>query len=474
MRIERNKLIAATGLTSLLTVGMVHLAAAQMLGAPGGPGGSSGPIDITAEEQEFSGDAVIARGHVRVLYKDSTILAPQATLFRDPGGNPSKAIFTGHPRLIQGANKIDAEKLTFEIAINKIVAEGNAHSEVDVPEDETKTTATATATTPVTAPPKPAVEDDEDEDETPAPAAVATAPAAAPAKKKGGEKIITDADRQEYDSATGRFDAIGHVRVNHGDIKVLADKLQLVYGANNKPETALFTGHVTASQNRNSTSADAITYSLSTKRMQATGNVKSKVIQEKTDTKKAPVTDGEPTAKADFFMSPANAAIYHDKHLQGEISQPSLSGKAEDSKPIWIFSDAQDYSKETGRVSAHGNVKVVQGEMYGSGPSIIMTRKADGRADKVYFQGRSQISQPGRRWIADEITFIVDERRVVAQGNSKAMILQNGPSNATVAKKGPLQIMPDIKPATQKKERDERLATPRENRISASKVEATK
>jgi lipopolysaccharide export system protein LptA len=470
MRIERNKLIAVTGLTSLLTVGLVNLASAQMIGAPGGPGGS-GPIDITAEEQEFSGDAVIARGHVRVLYKDSTILAPQATLFRDAGGNPNKAIFTGHPRLIQGSNKIDAEKLTFEIAINKIVAEGNAHSEVDVPEDENKTP--AVAATPVTAPPKPAVEDDEDEDETPAPAPVASAPAA-PAKKKGGEKIITDADRQEYDSSTGRFDAIGHVRVNHGDIKVLADKLQLVYGANNKPETALFTGHVTASQNRNSTSADAITYSLSTKRMQATGNVKSKVIQDKTTDTKKPVTDGEPTAKADFFMSPANAAVYHDKHLQAEISKPALDGKAEDSKPIWIFSDAQDYSKDTGRVSAHGNVKVVQGEMYGSGPSIILTRKPDGRADKVYFQGRSQISQPGRRWIADEITFIVDERRVVAQGNSKAMILQNPSASTAVAKKGPLQIMPDIKPATHTKERNERLATPRENRISATKVEATK
>lgn len=471
MRIERNKLIAASGLTSLLTVGMIHLAAAQMPGAPGA-GGASGPIDITAEEQEFSGDAVIARGHVRVIYKDSTILAPQATLFRDPGGNPNKAIFTGHPRLTQGTNKIDAEKLTFEIAINKIIADGNAHSEVDVPEDENKTAAVTAP--PVKAPPKPADADEDEDEDAPAPAPVA-ASAPAPEKKKGGDKIITDADRQEYDSGTGRFDAIGHVRVVHGDIRVIADKLQLVYGANNKPETALFTGHVTASQNRNSTSADTITYSLSTKRMQATGNVKSKVIQEKTDTKKAPAPTEEPTAKLDtFFMNPANASVYHDKHLQAEISaKPGADGKGEDSKPIWIFSDAQDYSKDTGRVSAHGNVKVVQGEMYGSGPSIILTRKADGRADKVYFQGRSQISQPGRRWIADEITFIVDERRVVAQGNSKAMILQGGPSTATVAKKGPLQIMP-VKPDTHTKERNERLATPRENRISATKVEATK
>ncbi|HEY9871042.1 MAG TPA: hypothetical protein V6D08_17890, partial [Candidatus Obscuribacterales bacterium] len=54
----------------------------------------SGPIDIQANEQEFAGDQVIARGNVRVSYKESVIIAPMATLFRDTSGNPQKAIFT--------------------------------------------------------------------------------------------------------------------------------------------------------------------------------------------------------------------------------------------------------------------------------------------------------------------------------------------------------------------------------------------
>lgn len=469
MKIERTKLIATLGLTSLL-LGTANLAGAQMQmpGAPGAPG-ASGPIDITAEEQEFSGEAVIARGHVKVIYKDSTILAPQATLYRDAGGNPSRAIFTGHPRLNQGTSKIDADKLTFEIAVNKIVAEGNAHSEVEVPEDEKKESPLSAAPAPVAK--NPDAEDEEDE----APVAVAP-PVAAPAKKdakpapKKVERIITDADRQEYDSATGKFDALGHVKVVHGDICVKADKLQLVYGATNKPETALFTGHVVATQNRNSTAADVITYSLSTKRMQATGNVKSKVIQEKADATGKKV--GEPTAKADLFMPSAKASNHpsHHKRLEGEISSPALMGAsatAGDDKPIWIYSDAQDYSKESGRVSAHGNVKVVYGEMYGSGPSIILTKKADGKADKVYFQGRSQISQPGRRWIADEITFVVDEKRVIAQGNSKAMILQ-----APLGKKAPMQIVPTMPNPVRSKEM---YASPKKPElISTKKVEATK
>ncbi|HNN62904.1 MAG TPA: hypothetical protein PKH78_07675, partial [Candidatus Obscuribacter sp.] len=107
-------------------------AVAQAPALPGaGDPGSSGPIDIVANEQEFAGDHVIARGNVRVLFKDSVIVAPLATLYRDPlTGQPQRAIFTGHPRLTQGVNKIDADTLTFEMATSKIVADGHAHSEV--------------------------------------------------------------------------------------------------------------------------------------------------------------------------------------------------------------------------------------------------------------------------------------------------------------------------------------------------------
>jgi lipopolysaccharide export system protein LptA len=444
MRKQDAKTISALTLAACLS--MSGLAMAQMPGAPGAPGGpgASGPIDITADEQEFSGEAVIARGRVRVVYKDSVIVAPLATLYKDPSGNPNRAIFTGHPRLTQEKNKIDANTLIFEMAQQKIVAEGNAHSEVDVPEDENSAdtglggnSKTASGNKPFPAPPvnTTANKNNGDDDEDDAPKASAnkgTAPAAEPEKKTAkAEKIITDSDRQEYDEATGKFDALGHVKVVHGEITVIADKLQLVYGAvNKKPETALFTGHVQATQGKNTTCADNLNYSLSTKRLQASGNVKSKVIQDKNqnqkDTKKKKNDDAEdPTAKADFFGAPAKASS--NKQLNGGTSAVSIaSGSAmEDNKPVWVFSDSQDYSKENGRVSAHGNVRVVSGDMYGCGPAIVLTKKPDGRADKVYFQGRSQISQPGRRWIADEITYIVDEKKVIANGNAKAMIIQD-------------------------------------------------
>ncbi|MBX9724080.1 MAG: LptA/OstA family protein, partial [Candidatus Obscuribacterales bacterium] len=452
-------------------------------GAPGAPGAAggppSGPIDITANEQEFAGDSVIAKGNVRVVYKDSVILAPLATLYKDPSGNPSRAVFTGHPRLTQGHSKIDANTLVFEMAVNKIVATGNAHSEVDIPEDDGDATpAAGAANSKVATNPTQSNVDPDNEDANESPA-VTPAPvvAEAPAKKgekkasKPPEKIITDSEKQEYDSATGRFDAFGHVKVVNGDITVFADKLQLVYGAlNNKPETAIFTGHVTANQGKNTTMADNMNYSLSTKRLQATGNVKSKVIQEKTapaPTKKNKEDVEDPTARANFGMAPAVAS--NQKSLSGGAKSTALVAPlaADDNKPFWVYSDAQDYSRDNGRLSAHGNCRVVSGEMYGVGPSIVLVKKPDGRADKVYFKGRSQISQPGRRWIADEITYIVDEKLVVANGHAKAMIL--GDPNGTVASKS--KVLPDTPTKTAPtpaRERDTRLAEPNGKRSISS------
>jgi lipopolysaccharide export system protein LptA len=339
-------------------------------------GQMSGPIDIQANEQEFSGDQVIARGNVRVTFKDSVILAPLATLTRDPAGKPQRAVFTGHPKLLQGENTIDAEVLTFDMVGSRIIAEGRAHSEV-VSESDDKSSTTAK-------------------------------PEKANTKK---EKIVTDSDRQEYDRIGDKFEALGHVRVLHGDILVNSDKLALVYGANKKPETAIFTGNVTATQNQNSTSADTIAYSLATKRLQATGHVRSKVIQQKAEIQK---NVGQPTAAID--APPAMAS--------------SKTAKSGETETIIITSDSQDYSKETNRLSANGNVKVYYQDTVGAGPQAVLIRNEQGKAERMYFIGRSQITQPGRRWIADRISFTVADKKVLAEGNTKAIILQKpGQSN---------------------------------------------
>lgn len=365
---------------------------AQMMGE-----GPSGPIDIQAETQEFSGDEVIAKGNVRVNYKDSTIAAPMARLIRDAGGNPQKAIFTGHPRLTQGQNKIDADTLTFEIANSRIIAEGRAHSEVVSNSSEGGAKKAA---------PEAVVDRTAGSDK----ATLATT--SAPKPKEAPERIITDADRQEYDRASGKFEATGHVHVIHGNITVKADKLQLVYGTDNKPETAVFTGNVAAKQDRNSTLADNMTYSLATKRLQATGHVRSTVIQEKKEGKK----------KLSLLDT-------------GGLPAANAATSAADSKEetITIVSETQDYSKPNGRMSASGSVKIFYGDTIGAGPNVVLTTNNEGKADRIVFTGRSQISQPGKRWIADRIEFTVADKKVLATGNTKAFILQkNTPSPMAV------------------------------------------
>lgn len=376
---------------------VLSLGASSFAQAPSDPTQVSGPVDIQANEQEFAGDQIIARGNVKVVYKDSIIHAPMATMQRDPGGNPQRAVFSGHPHLVQGKNIIDAETLTFDMANSRVIAEGRAHSEVESTDNN-------------------ANNDDKGDS-----GSGIGSPLTKPKGNTGGqpEKIITDSDKQEYDRSQDKFEAIGHVKVVHGDITVRSDKLQLVYGADKKPETAIFTGAVVAQQGQNNTMADTITYSLTTKRLQATGHVKSKVVQPKKD------LTGKEGKRGPQAALPADPGAAYAATSAGTATEDP-AGSSEEA-PIFITSNSQDYSQGTNRVSADGNVHVYYQDMVGMGPKVILIRNSEGKAERVYFIGRSQVSQTGRRWIADRITITVADKKVLAEGNTRAMIIQKNP-----------------------------------------------
>lgn len=439
------------------------MAAALILSAPLQAGAQfgigaddgGGTIDIQANEQEFADDHVIARGNVRVVYKDSIIDAPVATLYKDAAGKPQRAIFTGHPRLRQGQNLIHADKLTFEMASSIIIAEGNAHSEV-IPQDGSNATKTSkkveskTGGKKTVKDPKTDVASEGNPEGDPrGDAAIASEdePKAAPAPSKGKgqpvkqDKIITDADHQQYNRTTGQFDAAGNVRVKTGDIFVKSDKLKLVYDAEQKPETALFTGNVKATQNANCTEADLMTYFLTTKRLQATGHVKSTVVQTKQAeaTKKGGPFIASKAGAAQKSVKPATpyevaseAATATDSANPDSpdeaVSEDAIADVPEQTEPIVIFSDSQDYSESTGRSTADGNVKLFYQDTIGVAPKMVMVRNPQtGQTEKVLLFGRCQITQTGKRWIADRITYTVADNKVIAEGNTKAFILQNAP-----------------------------------------------
>ena len=264
---------------------------------PPGAGGDS-PIDIQANEQEFAGDTVLINGNVKVMYKDCTIYSPQATLIRTPDGQPKLAIFKGHPHLVQGANKMDADTLEFEIATGQIIADGHSHSEVasegdDDKKDDKKDDSKDKISTKSDDTADKSKNGGTGSDTT---IAVASSTAASKSKQKvqksmkgtAPKMIITDADHLEYVQAGGKFEAQGHVYMKTGDIVVHSDKVQLMYGADNRPEAAIFAGNVSATRFDNNTLADNMTYFLSTQKLQATGNVRSKVIQKNNPKKGGP------------------------------------------------------------------------------------------------------------------------------------------------------------------------------------------
>jgi lipopolysaccharide export system protein LptA len=422
------------------------------------PAGEGGPIDIRANEQEFAGDHMIARGNVRIIYKDSTIVAPIATLYKDPlTGQPQRAIFTGHPRLVQGANKIDADTIIFEMATSKIVAEGHAHSEVVNEPSEQKTAPTPKiagqgAKDAEAALAKAARTKDLPEGESPE--STDTAADTTTASSQGAlagpgtvTKIITDADKQVYNKSTGQFEADGKVRVRAGDIDVSSDRLRLAYGLDGRPETAVFTGHVNATQGQNNTMSDIMTYFLNTKRLQASGHVRSKVVQNgsgnanKTAQKPTPAPSQPTNGKFEPLAYTAQAA--QEAPVTNLFNAPGGATGA----PIIILSDAQDFNRDSGRLNASGNVKIFYEDTIGVGPRVVLLRNQDGQPEKVHFLGRSQITQPGKRWIADKITMTVADRKVLAEGNTKAYILPKkdgssdpGFGNTQLASKRPAQI----------------------------------
>lgn len=395
-------------------------------------GNPGGPIDIQADEQEFADDCVIARGKVKVVHGDTVIRAPRATLFRDEAGQPKLAIFTGGPTLVQGTNTLRANKLTFDIKAARIIAEGNAHSEVMSNNVGGGGSDGGGAEAQKKKKNKKVELNPEDEIDTPAapgdegPAEEAQEPSAgaAPAAKKQTDskpqKIITDSDRQEFERNSGKFEAHGNVRVVTQGINVKANHLRLVYGTDQKAEAVVFTGNVTAKRDSNVTQADTMTYFLTTQRLQATGHVKSRVVQEKA----AGAKKGGPQTSND-----------------GKVMDLSMKSAEE----IIIISDAQDYNKDTGRVDAEGRVKLYLGSTVGMGPKITVVANEFGETEKVVFIGRSQITQPGRRWIADRITYTVEDNKVLAEGNTRAIIVKS-PQAAGAPKPAPSVVPPRPEP----------------------------
>jgi hypothetical protein len=85
------------------------------------------------------------------------------------------------------------------------------------------------------------------------------------------------------------------------------------------------------------------------------------------------------------------------------------------------------------------------GEITGYGPAVIVLRNDEGQSDKILFRGRSQINQPGKRWIGDQIQFTMSDKKVLAAGNTRAIILSAPGKKAPAATPAPTTPGADAK-----------------------------
>jgi hypothetical protein len=107
---------------------------------------------------------------------------------------------------------------------------------------------------------------------------------------------------------------------------------------------------------------------------------------------------------------------------------------------------------------------------------MVMVRNPQtGQTEKVLLFGRCQITQTGKRWIADRITYTVADNKVIAEGNTKAFILQNGPGKGPTA---PNQVSPTTGPMLAMPKNTIANTQPKQasgnTKLSASKVEIPK
>ena len=147
----------------------------------------------------------------------------------------------------------------------------------------------------------------------------------------------------------------------------------------------------------------------------------SKVIEESSEAEGTADSEGTKTATK--------------KEDDGKIKFVSFGDGDGVDAPVYIFSDSQEYNKETNRMDAVGNAKMIYKDTRGRGPRITLVKNKFGKAERVVFTGRSRISQPGRRWIGDRITLTLHDRKVLAEGNTRAIIVKDKPATKRPSRK---------------------------------------
>ena len=228
---------------------------------------ASDPFTIRADVQRFDNvnRLVTANGNVRVDHKGSKAASSEATVRLGEGGKAERVVFTGGASIEQADSQIHGGKITVLVDSGNLIAENNVKTVV----------------------------------------------------KNSQDNILIYSDYQQYDKASDRVLASGHVKLIYGDYVANGPKATFKLKGYSLDKIVL-TGRPTIKDKERNITADTITITVNQRHFDAAGNVKIQFQAKKNAAKPAPAAPAagkKPPAKAGTPVTPATPAAPKDDPL---------------------------------------------------------------------------------------------------------------------------------------------------------------
>ena len=186
------------------------------------------PFTIKADTQTFDNTTkmVTADGNVKVHYKDADVSSAKALLRMTGDGKAERVIFSGSANIKQEDSRIRGDKITVMVDSGNLIAESNVNTQVDLD------------------PPK-----------------------------DGADKVLIKSDYQQYDKASDKMLATGHVWIKFGGYIATGSKATFKLKGGDL-DHILLTGRPTITEKDRTITADKITITTNPQHFDAVGNVK--------------------------------------------------------------------------------------------------------------------------------------------------------------------------------------------------------
>lgn len=290
------------------------------------------------------------------------------------------------------------------------------------------------------------------------------------------QDVIIEANKQTHDGSKNVTTFEGNVRVRTEDITVKSPKALVNIGKDGKPENATFVQGAKAVQIKNGTQnevkAQIIRLSLITEKVEAEGDAETKIIEKskpevtiKADKQSFNINTNLMQARGSVVINYGNlttksnsAKIKVDEN--GNLQKVKLIGDAEikqdntvvtgqnlifnpntneltaigtthsktilqDSTPVAIWADYQQFDKKANTLLSSGNVKITYKNYIATGPkATLLPSQRTKKPNKIVFVGRSKIQEGNKLVEADKIEVTMEPKNFNAEGNVRTKFTQ--------------------------------------------------